>query len=104
MDEENLNKLERITIRIFLIAVLIWITFVLYQSCSASIIFQKGSGNNIYNAETDKVEANDDALRLLGKGSSNSSTKTKDTVQTTKDTVQTISEIKKDTINDKESD
>jgi len=57
MDEETLNKLERITIRIFLIGALIWITMVVYQSCSVSIIGIKNSEN--IKVESTQEEPND---------------------------------------------
>ena len=63
MKEEELNKLERITIRVFLLVVLLWVSMVLYQSCSATFI--KGHHNTSSSAEA--VEADGDELQLMGR-------------------------------------
>jgi len=63
MNDEELSKMERLTIRIFLAVVLIWLTLVLYQGCSATFI--KGHHNNSSSAE--QVEADGDELELMGR-------------------------------------
>ena len=90
MNDNELSKLERITIRIFLIAVLIWVTLVIYQSCSATFI--KGHHNSSSSKEA--VEADGDELELMGRHKKNDSPVETQPIETVTDTIQldTVSE------------
>jgi len=43
MKEDELDKIERMTIRLFLIIILVWVTIMLFRSCSVSYIKIKNS-------------------------------------------------------------
>jgi len=63
MNENELNKIERITIRIFLLVVILWVSLVLYQSCSVAFI--KGHHNTVN--DTENVDASGEQLDVWDK-------------------------------------
>ena len=56
MDEEDYKRMERITLRLLLIVVLIWVTIILFKSCSLAFVKGDGQGHTIYQADAADVE------------------------------------------------
>ena len=56
MSEEDYERLERVTMRLFLIIILIFVTMALFKSCSLAFVKGDGQGHTIYQADAADVE------------------------------------------------
>ena len=54
MNEDDLDKLERMTIRLFLIIILVWVTIMLFKSCSVMLTIGD-KNNSVIDTEADAV-------------------------------------------------